>query len=206
MNVETILQVTIEAVYGTAMVAVMFFLFRIILNTGVDIMTPLLVLLCWVAGEIMIHRHPMGLGIALYSIGNAILFLYGARLFGLGVTRGVTAALFPVFFITFTGYFLPGPRGSIEPFVIINMTAMYLFFINAVIFTVERSQNRWLYGACFTTLAFWNGGLMVHYMRTGIIITDYSHPFMLTCKGIMSVLLSILALRFFFQERAYKRL
>lgn len=206
MDVETILQVTIEAVYSTAMVAVMFFLFRIIRSTGVDILTPLLVLICWIGGEIMIHRSPMGLGIALYSIGNAILFLYGARLFGLGVTRGVTAALFPVFFITFTGYFLPGPGGTIEPFVIINAAAVYLFLINAVIFTAERSQNRWLYGACFTLLAFWNGGLMIHYIRTGIIITDYSHPFMMTCKGIMAILLSVLALRFFLQERAYKRL
>ncbi len=203
---ESILQIGIETIYSVAMLAVMFFLFRIIIRTGVDILTPLLVLICWIGGEIMIHRAPMGLGIALYSTGNAVLFLYGARLFGLGVTSVVTSALFPVFFLSFTGYFLRNPMGNIDAFMIINILAVYLFIINAYIFTSERSQNRWLYGACFTVLAFWNGGLLFHYLRTGIKITDYSHPFMVACKAVMAILLSVLAIRFFLQERALKKL
>jgi len=199
-----IIKIVIETAYTINMLIVLFFILRYIKKINGEVLPLILIMASWVTGEYFVHLDPQPLGFAFYGLGNLILFLYAVNLFGGRSVRISYIIVFLTGLIIFTGYFLPERIQGRENFNVINSAIVLLYISNALIFGINKTRNRWIYVSLFMTLALWMSALHADYLISGTRIKDYDHALMLIFKGIMTMLLSLLAYRYFIQFRTEK--
>jgi len=199
-----IIKIVIETAYTINMIIVLFFILKFIKKINGDTIPLILIMASWIAGEFFVHQDPQALGFAFYGLGNLILLLYAVNLFGGKSVRLSYILIFFTGLIIFTGYFLPERIQGQENFNVINSAIVLLYISNALIFGINKTKNRWIYVSLFMTLALWMSALQADYLISGTRIKSYDHALMLIFKSIMTLLLTMLAYRYFIQFKSEK--